>query len=384
MATYAERAKEIMKKYEKFQGDPISEHSMNLELAQLAKEQEEYKTQMAYGGKKKMGYGGKKKMELGGPFDDIFGFKAAGLIGGEGTPIPFRPIDQIEPVVAITPEGSGGYAERAALMGDNTSTEGPSPVSKVSGLTDESKSTVPKSEDMVPADTKGLPAVDVDPKLSTNKSAAIEAIANKEGAEDEAEKVGWRGMAGVAGNMLDLVNAIKDGPQQVNYETMEAPTISGEAAKRDTKQEMDTAYNNMRKASDETSQSSGQRLGRTAALESARGIGISRALNRIQEDIDNRNLQMKFQTDQINTGIINQQIADQMAADMAHDFRISQNVNTIGGAFAAQGAEQNQADQDFINNQRLLAAIRSGILRDFLIDNNLEITPKNLENGKDE
>jgi hypothetical protein len=294
-------------------------------------------------------------------------------------PIPLRPIDQIEPVVSITPEGSGGYAERATMMGDNTSTEGPSPVSKVSGLTGESKSTVPKSGDMVPAEGKGLPPVDVTPKLATNKSAAIEALANMGGAEDVAggaNKVGWRGMAGVAGNMIDLVNAIKDGPQQVNYETMEAPTISGEAAKRDTKQEMDTAYNNMRKASDETSQSSGQRLGRTASLESARGIGISRALNRIQEDIDNRNLQMEFQTDQINTGIINQQIADQMAADMAHDFRISQNVNTIGGAFAAQGAEQNQADQDFVNNQRLLSAIRSGILRDFLIDNNLEITPK--------
>lgn len=47
--TFADRAREIMKKYEKFKDDPISLKSMERELDYLAQEQEEYKAQQGIG-----------------------------------------------------------------------------------------------------------------------------------------------------------------------------------------------------------------------------------------------------------------------------------------------------------------------------------------------
>jgi hypothetical protein len=397
--TYAQRAKVIMKKYERFKGDPISERSMDMELEQLASEQEEEKTakgipsegqEMAYGGYKKMAYGGgigggmTTDLNNGLLIPELFGSNG---IAASGSPNPVSGVGQDFTGAPLNrnPQFANGLpvaevqGQRIIPQAPNTGTqETPQHIKDKANKIFGSKGMLDPSVNVGaglmgdPKQTQTSPFGQAGGYGSTVPQGGKSSSAIGEDGGG-AGKVGWKGMAGVAGNAYDLTDALINGPEEVNYDRLDPALMSGENQKREARRSANTAYNNMAEQGRETSQNSGQRLGRTSALESTRGQRISEALNSIDERVETANTGIKNRAEEYNTGLSNQETQENMQAQMAHRLRIANNLNQIGGGFAAQGAEQNQADVDFAKNDRLIRAINNGVLTDFNMNELLEI-----------
>lgn len=317
--TFADRATLIMNKYKKYKGDPIAEKTMEIELQELAREQESKKEemgipneqeQMAYGGKVKKGFGGDGKLRN--PSDPTY----------------------------ISP------------IGDNRrkSTFGANPFGQL-------KPGVDINEPLV------QPSADVNPKSNTVDMG-------------EPERVGYRGMLGSAGNVYSLIDGLARGPQTEEYERATPDFIDGTQRKRDARETINTAANNVGASIREGSLSSGARIGATIGNEANRSRQINNALNQIQESVDTTNTQTANQFEMFNTNLAREEVIANAQNEAAFRDRIGSDINTIGGSYAAQGAEQRKANATHTMNSRIINAINSGQLSNFLMDSMLEMSYK--------
>jgi hypothetical protein len=357
--TFADRAKEIMAKYERFKDDPISRRSMDLELTELAKEQEAERAKMGYGGNM-------KKMAGGGPLEDItdpFGIFAQLQNPLDKVEVPYsRGVDFSD--VGVRTDGPRTEASMIPLREGMTSIESKS--------ASELDLPVPSRPDTIP----GPP-----PKVFESAEYNFDGMdggrrSKATTAEDLAgspDKVGLAGMLGGIGSAYQLFDAIRNKEPLETYDRVDPAYIDATVRKIDARNTMNAAFNNQRGVQRETSQTGGQRIANAATTEAARRNKIGSALAMIQEDVDNKNSITNFNAQQVNAGIQRAETIARAQDEAQRKNTIGTTGNILGGLYAGTRGEQGLANTTYNQNIRLINAINSGVLRDYNISDLLNL-----------
>jgi len=308
--TFAERARLIKKKYNGYEDDPISAVSLNLELSELAKEQEEKKkdkleiAEPVNMGNSKMAYGGNRKMFLGGPDegqDPLMEEDYSWIEGG---------IDRMN---------TDNFAKKIPTIGTKPfSIKGSMPTLKTNNTILDDKS-----------------SEQVDPYQDT--------------------EVGFAGMAGILGAGMAALRK----PTKTTLERFKPSTINSEAQEQLAKDGINTAFNNVAEQSRETAQTSGQRMGRTSAVESNRSRQLATTLSSIRERNDNTNTDILNQAGLYNNGIANQETIINEQNQAAVDNARLQFFDSLGKSYAQVRRDQNAASVVDKQNKRMLEMINS-------------------------
>lgn len=322
--TFADRAREIMKKYSKFKDDPISQRSMDRELDMLAQEQEELKAKQGIGtNPQQMAYGGRYKMFWAGGYD---GEEVLGILPNNN-------------MMWDTPQPSTPFGDYPTVSPYVNIPSGPRQEVLFNAAKD-------------PAKTR----VEVDP---------------------EKARFNMMGAAGAAGNVFQLIDDLRNPADKVDYGRVNPSLIDSTIQENNARNTINTSVNNVVGASNETSQTGGQRLARRSGLESVRRDKIGRALGQIRETTDNTNAQIENRAKEFNKQIDISEMTANEQNKAARKARIASNLNQIGANFIAKPKAEQNANQ-VVNNQnaRLLNLINSGYLSDYTINQLLQYLPK--------
>lgn len=388
--TFADRARAIMAKYSKFKDDPISIKSMDRELEILAQEQEELKAaqeaqqaQMQQGQMPQQGMpqeGQPQQMWRGGTYD---GTEVPGIVPNNNmmwnTPQPNTPFGNYP---AVSPYGTPS-AEQGNVLG----------VTDTQGFQDDlNRATVPNYGMFSPKSSQqgGMPKGNsvggmgsigqnmVDYKKLIGQANAAKVPA-KTGVEIDPEdaKFNMMGAAGAAGNVFQLIDDLRNPADVEDYGRVDPSLVDSTIQESNARNAINTSINNVVGASDETSQTSGQRLSRRAGLESARRDKVGRALGQIREQTDNTNAQIQNRTAEFNKGIDIREANDNSQNASARKARIASNLNQIGANVLAKPKAEQNANQ-VVNNQnaRLINMINSGYFSDYTMSEMLKIVAR--------
>ena len=401
--TFADRARAIMAKYSKFKDDPISIKSMDRELELLAQEQEELKAAQEQQAQMQQGQmqqeGQPQQMWDGGIFDgeEVQGiipnnnmdWKANNPFGMRGiNPLPGtvnRNISQPGLQVPPTIPSSGGMGSMTQGMIDY---KGQMPPSRGMVAPEKDLAPFPTNYGIVP-DPSAFMRQNSLPK---DNSSPYGPYANGYGAATpkagptspsvpsvtpEDAKFNMMGAAGAAGNVFQLIDDIRNPADVENYGRVDPSLIDSTIQESNARNAINTSINNVVGASDETSQTGGQRLSRRAGLESARRDKVGRALGQIREQTDNTNAQIKNRTAEFNKGIDIREANDNSQNAAARKARIASNLNQIGANVLAKPKSEQNANQ-VVNNQnaRLINMINSGYFSDYTMDEMLKIVAR--------
>lgn len=326
--TFAQKAQEIIKRYKRFMGDPISEKSMELELAELAKEQELLKQKM------QQQDGGQPAQPVSSQPQQPRKFFLGGLTGALNTMM--NPLNNSETnPFSLGNQLLAGSTNAHTFTGQTSKTTIPS----IQGTLRIPKTSQPQQPRQF---FLGGLTGDQIPETSDSGGSTAEWW---EGMEPP--KVGYAGMLGVAGNAYDLIDALGSSPQQVNFERVNPELIDSSEQEKLISDTYNEAFDSAAYVGRQTAQSAGQRLGNRSALENMRGRRISGALAEIRERTENANTQTRNQFALHNSQIDQAEQDWNARAKEMHRARISNNLNVLGQSFASRQSEQRMAERDY-------------------------------------
>lgn len=346
--TFAQKAQEIIKRYKRFMGDPISEKSMELELAELAKEQELLKQKM------QQQDGGQPAQPVSSQPQQPRQFFLGGLTGALNTMT--NPLNNLETnPFSLGNQLLAGSANAHTFTGQTFENLTSEPISTQQNVGNSvvpatSETTIPstQSERPAPLDVTYMPSRGISQITSSSTQGTLQIPKTSEWWEGlEPPKVGYAGMLGVAGNAYDLIDALGSSPQQVNFNRVNPELIDSSEQEKLISDTYNEAFDSAAYVGRQTAQSAGQRLGNRSALESMRGRRISGALAEIRERTENANTQTRNQFALHNSQIDQAEQDWNARAKEMHRARISNNLNVLGQSFASRQSEQRMAERDY-------------------------------------
>lgn len=422
--TFAEKARVIKKKYEKYGEDPIALRSMEIELSELAKEQELMKQQMqqteeqvAEDVTQQYAYGGKvKKYSKGGgfgiPFIDAIGpsleeqamQSTQGLLSNISDIIP-KDLNSSTSSLNSTPEyfPLRTTQDRIARMKANSAVgqEG-SLFYGGEDMRQEMKRMGEEFDPSLPGYT--LPTVEIRPDSNTDQSFSFnneqkskdpildddyswtkEAMGFMDGErlgtekaldklsplqfKEQAPKIGWSGLLGSVGSGIAALR----NPRSTPLQTVSPNLIDSTAQEKIARDNINTSYNNISRASRETAQTAGQRMGRNAGTQADRMRNLNNTLLSIRERTDNANAAIENQFAQYNNQITNQNILNRDMDNADAINRQNMFFDSLAKSIAMRERDNVALGVQERQNVRLLNLISQ---RDFITGRDGKITPR--------
>jgi hypothetical protein len=362
--TFAERATLIKKKYRNYDDDPIAMKSMDMELSELAKEQEQYKNsnEIEDVGYTEMKYGGRLKLAFGDPLPKKTAAVNALL----------NPEVNYEPVKELDDNFIGPLTEASLLDQQTLDSYIPKGDKKVGALNnyqlknldlDFTKDNDAFKKDLFYPDFDGI---------NDNVGASSPATTPYDLMNEEETKVGYAGLLGALGSGIAALRK----PRTTKFNRFTPTLIDDSVERKVAKDSINASYNNVAAQSNETAQSGAQRLGRSAAIEGSRANKISSVLSQIRERTDNTNAGISNNANQINTQIANEEVvANEQNFANVENSRLAF-FDALGKSIAMREREKTQASIQDKQNRRLLTLINNGISNDYNVFGSGKITPR--------
>lgn len=404
MKTFADRAREIMKKYDRFKDDPISIRSMERELEALAMEQEIYKIQNNIGQEEQQPV----------PQEEIPQEEVQGMpMEAEGMPVQMagggaisysdpRNAGQLwnninSPITALQLAGHNLAASAYPLKAPQN------PYTNFTPSTQKENNTVINMGDLYSGrSVNQVSPTMVEPKYPQNPPPTLEQLQTRTDntsleipsarkrdlkyTPDDEAKFNVLGGAASVGNVFQLIYDLKNKPTPTDYGRMNPELIDSTIQERNLRNAINMSANNMRGAMAESALTSGQRLASMSGLETVTRDKVGRGVGEIRERTDAHNAQTINRAREFNQQINMREVDADEQNKAARLNRIMQNINTIGSSFLSKPMAEKNKEQVVINqNKRLLELMNEGVLADYImrvLKEGISIDPKKEEKAK--